>query len=145
MSKCYVVYLRAQFLTVFIFTCEFVDNTDNIIHLTVISQHVDMHVFILFAKLFITINNHFYLNKHDNTVCFTLLNISLYVMYNSCFESLPSVVPIKLVRSVHCGVPRCRLRCAAHCGTPYVHGQLWEKNGWQFSNRRIDTGTTRSL
>ena len=31
------------------------------------------------------------------------------------------------------------LRCAAHCDTPYVHGQLWEKNDWQFSNPRIDT------
>ena len=31
------------------------------------------------------------------------------------------------------------LRCAAHCGTPYVHGQLYEKNDWQFSNARIDT------
>ena len=29
------------------------------------------------------------------------------------FESLASVVPIKLVRVAHCGVPRRALRCAA--------------------------------
>ena len=66
----------------------------------------------------------FFTNKHANMVC--LLNSCLYVMFRSCFESLASVVPIKLVR-------------AAHCGTPYVHGQLCEKNDWQFSNPRIDT------
>ena len=55
-----MLYIWAQFLTVFIFTGEFVDNTDNIIRLTVISQHVDVHAFILFTKLFIIINNHFY-------------------------------------------------------------------------------------
>ena len=63
----------------------------------------------------------------------------LYVMFGICFESLASVVPIKLVRAVHCGAPHRTLRSAAHCGTPYVHGQLWEKNDWQFSNPRIDT------
>ena len=41
---------------------------------------------------------------HDNMVC--LLNSCLYVMFRSCFESLASVVPIKLVRAVHCGAPR---------------------------------------
>ena len=34
-----------------------------------------------------------------------LLNSCLYVMFRSCFESLASVVPIKLVRSAHCGAP----------------------------------------
>ena len=35
-----------------------------------------------------------------------LLNSCLYVMFRSCFESLASVVTIKLVRAAHCGVPR---------------------------------------
>ena len=35
-----------------------------------------------------------------------LLNSCLYVMFRSCFESLESVVPIKLVRAAHCGAPR---------------------------------------
>ena len=35
-----------------------------------------------------------------------LLNSCLYVMFRSCFESLASVVPIKLVRAAHCGAPR---------------------------------------
>ena len=52
-------------------------------------------------------------------------------MFRICFESLASVVPIKWVR-------------AAHCDIPYVHGQLWEKNDWQFSNPRIDTADTDS-
>ena len=39
-------------------------------------------------------------------------------MFRSCFESSASVV---------------------HCDTSYVHGQLWGKNDWQFSNPRIDT------
>ena len=56
-----------------------------------------------------------------------LLNSWLYVTFHSCFESLASVVLIKLVRTAHCGVPRRALRRAAHYGTPYVHGQLWEK------------------
>ena len=60
-----------------------------------------------------------------------LLNSCLYVMFRSCFESLASVVTIKLVRAAHCGAPR----IAAH----YIHGQLYEKNDWQFSNPRIDT------
>ena len=47
----------------------------------------------------------------SKTIMVCLLNSCLYVMFRSCFESLTSVVPIKLVR-------------AAHCGTPYVHGQL---------------------
>ena len=53
------------------------------------------------------------------------------MMFRSCFDSLASVVPIKLVRAAHCGAPR----IAAHrtymgsCG----------KNDWQFSNPRIDT------
>ena len=55
------------------------------------------------------------------------------------FESLASVVPIKLVRVAHCCVPRRALRSTAHYGTPYVHGQLRGKNDWQFSNPRIDT------
>ena len=33
----------------------------------------------------------------------------------------------------------CSLRGGAYCGTTYVHGQLWEKHDWQFSNPRIDT------
>ena len=41
-----------------------------------------------------------------------------------------------------CGVPLRALWRAAHCGTPYVHGQLWGKNDWQFSNPRIDTART---
>ena len=75
-----------------------------------------------------------------------LLNSCLYVMFRSCFESLASVVPIKVVRATHCGAPRRALWCAAHCGTPYAHGQLREQNDWQFSNPRIDTArstTTR--
>ena len=35
-----------------------------------------------------------------------LLNSCLYVMFRSCFESLASVVTIKLVRAAHCGAPR---------------------------------------
>ncbi len=35
-----------------------------------------------------------------------LLNSYLYVMFRSCFESLASVVPIKLVRAADCGAPR---------------------------------------
>ena len=35
-----------------------------------------------------------------------LLNTCLYVMFRSCFESLASVVPIKLVSAAHCGAPR---------------------------------------
>ena len=54
----------------------------------------------------------FCINKHDNMVC--LLNSCLYVLFRSCFGSLASVVPIKLVRSAHCGASR-------------IHGQLWEK------------------
>ena len=73
---------------------------------------MDVHVFILFAKLFIAINN------HDNMVC--LLNSCQYVMFRSCFESLASVVPIKLVRPAHCGAPR----IAAH--RTYM-GSCWEK------------------
>ena len=46
----------------------------------------------------------FFRNKNDNMVC--LLNSCLYVMFRSCFESLASVVPIKLVRAAHCGAPR---------------------------------------
>ena len=42
-----------------------------------------------------------------------LLNNCLYVMFHSCFESLASVVPIKLVRAAHCDVPRRALQCAA--------------------------------
>ena len=38
----------------------------------------------------------------------------LYVMFRSCFESLASVVPIKLVRAAHCGAPRIAPRIAAH-------------------------------
>ena len=41
-----------------------------------------------------------------------------------------------LVRAAHCGAPR----IAAH--RTYIHGLLWEKNDWQFSNPRIDTGGT---
>ena len=68
---------------------------------------------------------------HDNMVC--LLNSYLYVMFRSCFESLASVVPIKLV-------------CATRCGTPCIvahrtyMGSCGGKNDWQFSNPRIDTG-----
>ena len=41
-----------------------------------------------------------------------LLNSCLYVMFRSCLESLASVVPIKLVRSTHCGAPRIAVRRA---------------------------------
>ena len=41
-----------------------------------------------------------------------LLNSCLYVMLRSCFESLASVVPIKLVRAAHCGAPRIAVRRA---------------------------------
>ena len=40
------------------------------------------------------------------TIMVCSLNSCLYVMFHSCFESLASVVPIKLVRSAHCDVPR---------------------------------------
>ena len=85
-----------------------------------------------------------------------LLNSCLYVISRSYFESLASVVPIKLVRSAaHCGAPRIAvrraLRCAAHCGAPRIAVRralrhtvrTWAvvgKNDWQFSNPRIDTG-----
>ena len=82
---------------------------------------MDVHVFILFAKLFIAINNHFFRNKHDNMVC--LLNSCLCVMFRSCLESLASVVPIKLVSSAHCGAPRIAVRRALRCA-PYV-GPTW--------------------
>ena len=68
-------------------------------------QKLNVDVFILFAKLFIAINNNFY-----NMVC--LLNSCLYVMFRSCFENLASVVPIKLVRAAHCGAPRIAVRRA---------------------------------
>ncbi len=61
-----------------------------------------------------------------------LLNSCLYVMFRSCFESLESVVTIKLVRAAHCGAPR----IAAH--RTYM-GSCRKKNDWQFSNPRIDT------
>ena len=35
-----------------------------------------------------------------------LLNSCPYVMFRSCFESLASVVPIKLLRAAHCCAPR---------------------------------------
>ena len=81
-----------------------------------------MYLFYLQSTIFI--------NKHDNMVC--LLNSYLYVMFRSCFESLASVVPIKLV-------------CAMRCGTPCIvahrtyMGSCGGKNDWQFSNPRIDT------
>ena len=66
-----------------------------------------------------------------------LLNSCLYVMFRSCFESLASVVPIKLVRAAHCGAPRIAVRRA------FRHTvRTWAvvgKNDWQFSNPRIDT------
>ena len=65
---------------------------------------MDVHVFILFAKLFIAINNHFY--KHSCQYGVFILNSCRYVMFRSCFESSASVVPIKLVRAAHCGAPR---------------------------------------
>ena len=71
-----------------------------------------------------------------------LLNSCLYVMFRSCFESLESVVPIKLVRAA---------RCAAHCGAPRIAahrtymGSCRKKNDWQFSNPRIDTVCMTSL
>ena len=70
-----------------------------------------------------------------------LLNSCLYVMFRSCFESLASVVPIKLVRAAHCGAPRIAVRRA------FRHTvRTWAvvgKNDWQFSNPRIDTGPGR--
>ena len=68
-----------------------------------------------------------------------LLNSCLYVMFRSCLESLASVVPIKLVRSAHCGAPRIAVRRALR---HTVH--TWAvvgKNDWQFSNPRIDTAS----
>ena len=41
-----------------------------------------------------------------------LLNSCLYVMFRSCFESLASVVLIKLVRAAHYGAPRIAVRRA---------------------------------
>ena len=63
-----------------------------------------------------------------------LLNSCLYVMFRSCFESLASVVPIKLVSAAHCGAPRRVLRHTVR--TWAIVG----KKDWQFSNPRIDTG-----
>ena len=64
-----------------------------------------------------------------------LLNSCLYVMFRSCFESLASVVPIKLVRAAHCGTLRIAVRRA------FRHTvRTWAvvgKNDWQFSNPRI--------
>ena len=59
-------------------------------------------------------------------------------MFCSCFESLASVVPIKLVCAAHCGAPRIAVRHALRhtVRTLAVVG----KNNWQFSNPRIDTG-----
>ena len=54
-----------------------------------------------------------------------LLNSCLYVMFRSCFESLASVVPIKLVR-----------RALRHIVRTWA---VVRKNDWQFSNPRIDT------
>ena len=67
-----------------------------------------------------------------------LLTSFLYVMFRSCFESLASVVPIKLVRAAHCGAPRISMRRALRhiVRTWAVVG----KNDWQFSNPRIDAG-----
>ncbi len=45
-----------------------------------------------------------------------LLNSCLYVMFRSCFESLASVVTIKLVRAAHCGAPRIAVRTWAVVG-----------------------------
>ena len=53
------------------------------------------------------------------------------MMFRSCFESLASVVPIKLVRAAHCGAPR----IVVH--RTYM-GSCREKNYCQFSNPRID-------
>ena len=67
-----------------------------------------------------------------------LLNSCLYVISRSYFESLASVVPIKLVRSAaHYGAPRIAVRRALRhtVRTWAVVG----KNDWQFSNPRIDT------
>ena len=41
-----------------------------------------------------------------------LLNSCLYVMFRSCFESLASVVTIKLVSAAHCVAPRIAVRRA---------------------------------
>ncbi len=65
----------------------------------------------------------FFRNKHANMVC--LLNSCLYVMFRSCFESLASVVSIKLVR-----------RALRHTVRTWA---VVGKNDWQFSNPRIDT------
>ena len=66
-----------------------------------------------------------------------LLNSCLYVMFRSCFESLASVVTIKLVRAAPCGAPR----IAAH--RTYM-GSCRRKD-WQFSNPRIDTALKDKL
>ena len=87
---------------------------------------MDVHVFILFAKMLVCLYGVFI---KQLSVCDV----------PQLFESLASVVPIKLGRVAHCDVPRCASRCATHYGTPYVHGQLWVKNDWQFYNPRIDT------
>ena len=59
---------------------------------------------------------------------------------------------IALCRVAHCVVQRRALRCAASriaehralLHTVRRHGQLWEKNDWQFSNPRIDTEANSS-
>ena len=40
------------------------------------------------------------------TIWCVYFNSCLYVMFRSCFESLASVVTIKLVSAAHCGAPR---------------------------------------
>ena len=72
-----------------------------------------------------------------------LLNSCLYVMFRSCFESLASVVPIKLVRAAHCGAPRIAVRRAfRHTVCTWA---VVGKNDWQFSNPRIDTAVPLGL
>ena len=50
------------------------------------------------------------------TIMVCSLNSCLYVMFHSCFE-------FGKCCANQTGALRA-LRCAAHCGTPYVHGQL---------------------
>ena len=63
-----------------------------------------------------------------------LLNSCLYVMFRSCFESLASVVPIKLVRAVHCGAPR----IAAH--RTYMKMMKMKMNLFGYTYKIYDIG-----
>ena len=57
-----------------------------------------------------------YCNKQPFLKASMTIYSCLYVMFRSCFESLASVVTIKLVRAAHCGAPRIAVRTWAVVG-----------------------------